>query len=267
MNTIRSFSSVDTAPAASELIDAMDHIAAVAAVQRLRATATRMLDPKPGDHIVDVGCGLGDQVRLLAAAVGPTGSVVGIDPSTTMLDIARRRTDDRHHQIEFRTGDATALDLPDGSVDGVRCERVFQHLVEPEAAMAELARITRPGGRIVVIDSDWGMHAIHGADPDLTGRVIRCWADSAANGLAGRGLSALFTAAGLHDVDVAAETMTSTDRTRPMRAPFPQLAATALERGVLTAAQAATWLDDLVTSAHAGRFFWAATMIAVVGRR
>ena len=54
--------------------------------------------------------------------------------------------------------------------------------------MAELVRITRPGGWIVVIDTDWGLHAIHGADPTLTAAVVERWARNAANGLAGRQL-------------------------------------------------------------------------------
>jgi hypothetical protein len=61
--------------------------------------------------------------------------------------------------------------------------------------MAELVRITRPGGRIVVIDTDWGLHAIHGADPRLTATIVECWAHNTSNGLAGRQLPALFAVA------------------------------------------------------------------------
>ena len=86
------FSAVAAAGGDVDLVAALDDIAAFPAVQRLRAAATGLLAPRGGDRVVDVGCGSGDQVRALAAAVGPTGSVVGIDPSATMLDEARRRT-------------------------------------------------------------------------------------------------------------------------------------------------------------------------------
>ncbi len=148
-------------------------------MQRLRAAAIELLAPEVGDRLVDVGCGTGDQVRALAAAVGPRGLVIGVDSSQTMLDEAWRRTDDRRTWIEYRLGDATHLDIDDASVDGARCERVFQHLADPGAAMAELVRLTRPGGRVVVIDTDWGMHAIHGADPVITARITACWGNNA----------------------------------------------------------------------------------------
>ena len=133
--------------------------------------------------------------------------------------------------------------------------------------MAELVRITRPGGRIVVIDTDWGLHAIHGADPTLTARIVSCWTDSAANGLAGRGLPALFADAGLHDPVVLAETLTSTDPSRPSTPPFTTMATAAARAGAVSAPEADSWLRQLVDAGRRGRFFWALTMFAVAGIR
>ena len=83
-----------------------------------------------------------------------------------MLTEARRRTVRPSLPVDFRAGDVTRLDLADAAFDGTYCERVFQHVGDVTTAMDELVRVTRPGGRIVVVDTDWGMHAIHGADPD-----------------------------------------------------------------------------------------------------
>ena len=224
-----SFSDVDTDPDADSLIAALDEQTAIPAIQRLRAAATELLCVRLGHQLVDVGCGTGDLARALAGQVGPTGTVLGIDASETMLTEARRRAGTTTLPVEFRLGDITDLDLDAASCDGTLCERVFQHLASPPAAMAELVRITRPGGRIVVIDTDWGLHAIHGADPTLTATIVSCWTDSAANGLAGRGLPALFADAGLHDPVVLAETLTSTDPSRPSMPPFTTMAAAAAE--------------------------------------
>jgi SAM-dependent methyltransferase len=205
--------------------------------------------------------------RALAGRVGPTGTVLGIDATETMLNEARRRAGTTTLPVEFRLGDITNLDLDTASCDGALCERVFRHLASPPAAMAELVRITQPGGRIVVIDSDWGLHAIHGADPTLTGTIVNCWAGNAANGLAGRQLPALFADAGLHDPIVLAETMTSTDPLRPSMPPFTTMAAAAARAGAVSVAEADTWLGQLVDAGRRGRFFWALTMFAVASNR
>ena len=264
--TISSFSAVDTNPGAATLIAALDEQSSIPAIQRLRAAATELLGARLGSRLVDVGCGTGDVVRALAGRVGPTGSVLGIDPSETMLTEARRRADSTT-PVEFRLGEITDLELDDACCDGVLCERVVQHLASPHAAMAELVRITRPGGRIVVIDTDWGLHAINGADPTLTAKIVDSWCRNAANGLAGRQLTALFADAGLDDPTIVAETMTSTDPQRPSFPPFTTMASTASGAGVVSAAEAETWRDQLAAAARRGHFFWALTMFAVASSR
>ena len=264
--TLAGFNAVDTEPHAAALVAALDELTSLPAVLRLRASAIELLAPQSGHHVVDVGCGTGTVVRALAGIVGPTGSVLGIDASEIMLAEAHRRTADRSLPVEFRRGDVTRLDLDDAGFDATHCERVFQHLDAPEAGMAELVRVTKPGGRIVVIDTDWGMHAIHGADPRLTSRVVECWAHTAASGWSGRRLPALFADAGISEPLVVAETLTSSDPHRPFAPPFTTMAATAERTGVLSPDEAATWLSQLADATRRGHFFWAVTMFAVAGR-
>jgi SAM-dependent methyltransferase len=265
--SLGSFSAVDTEPSATTLVAALDEQASIPAIQRLRAAATELLGVRLGHHLVDAGCGTGDVARALAGRVGPTGTVVGVDASETMLTEARRRAGTTTLPVEFRSGDITNLPLDDATCDGALCERVFQHLASPHEAMAELVRITRPGGRIVVIDTDWGLHAIHGADPTLTVAITDCWARNAANGLAGRQLPALFADVGLRDPTVIAETMTSTDPQQSSSPPFTAMAAAACRAGVISDADAHTWLNQLTDASRCGHFFWAVTMFAVGSHR
>ena len=261
------FSHVDADPGAAALIAALDEQASLPAIQRLRAAAAELLRPRLGDRLLDVGCGTGEVVRALAGLVGAHGSVLGVERSATMLDEARRRTGDSTLSVEFCAGDISRLDFDDATFDGVTCERVFQHLDAPDTAIGELVRVTRPGGRIVVIDTDWGMHAIHGADPGVTARVIACWSDNAANGWSGRQLPALFSRSGVHNAAVVAETFTTTDPLRPTMAPFTTMADAAANAGAITNAQAVSWLTELADAGATGSFFWAVTMFAVGGVR
>jgi ubiquinone/menaquinone biosynthesis C-methylase UbiE len=101
-----------------------------------------------GVRALDVGCGFGRWTRWLAQR---GASVVGVDPTEGMLEAARRASDS---SVEYRRMSATALDLPDSNFDVVTCITVIQHLEpsEQDAAVAEIARVLRPGGRAVALD-------------------------------------------------------------------------------------------------------------------
>ena len=101
-----------------------------------------------GARALDVGCGFGRWTRWMA---GLGASALGVDPTEGMLEAARRASDE---SVDFRRMSATALDLADASFDVVTCITVIQHLEtsEQEAAVAEIARVLRPGGRAVVLD-------------------------------------------------------------------------------------------------------------------
>jgi ubiquinone/menaquinone biosynthesis C-methylase UbiE/DNA-binding transcriptional ArsR family regulator len=120
----------------------------------LRARATTHLVP-PGLRVADVGTGTG----ILALELAALGlDVIGIDRSDAMLETARAKwaalADPGHGSgsVEFRTGDAHALPLDDASVDAALAHMVLHSLEEPESAIAEMARIVRPGGSVILID-------------------------------------------------------------------------------------------------------------------
>jgi len=108
-----------------------------------------------GSSGLDVGCGVGLYTLWLAEAVGPRGRVIGIEPSAERVDEARALVGDRlpASRLELREGDATKLDLADGTLDWVWCGDVLHHVQETGRALGEFARVVRPGGRIVVKES------------------------------------------------------------------------------------------------------------------
>jgi ubiquinone/menaquinone biosynthesis C-methylase UbiE/DNA-binding transcriptional ArsR family regulator len=96
----------------------------------------------------DLGCGTGQAAEALAPCVR---AVVAIDESAAMLQAARRRLR-AHANVELRRGSLEALPLDDASLDAAVCVLVLHHLPEPERALAEAARVLRPGGRLLVVD-------------------------------------------------------------------------------------------------------------------
>jgi ubiquinone/menaquinone biosynthesis C-methylase UbiE len=143
-------------------------------VQEQRCVVLRELSPRPGDHVLDVGCGPGLLVRDLAGSVGPEGRVHGLDPSAPMLAVARQRCSDQPW-VSFETGDAAALPFPDASLDAVVSTQVYEYVPDIPGALAEIARVLRPGGRVAILDTDYDSLVIHTRDRARLDRILDAW--------------------------------------------------------------------------------------------
>jgi demethylmenaquinone methyltransferase / 2-methoxy-6-polyprenyl-1,4-benzoquinol methylase len=108
----------------------------------------------PGGRAIDVCCGTGDLALLLARQVGPRGRVLGIDFSPEMLRIARRRAEAAGlgAVCRFVPGDAESLPAPDGAFDAATVGFGIRNVGHPDAALRELCRVLRPGGRLAVLE-------------------------------------------------------------------------------------------------------------------
>jgi demethylmenaquinone methyltransferase / 2-methoxy-6-polyprenyl-1,4-benzoquinol methylase len=106
----------------------------------------------PGSDALDVCCGTGDLALELRRRIGPDGRVVGCDFSEPMLELARRKSGEEGLPVEF--GWADALDLPygDGSFDAVTIGFGARNLADLERGLSEMARVLRPGGRLVILE-------------------------------------------------------------------------------------------------------------------
>ncbi len=108
-----------------------------------------------GSRGLDVGCGVGLYALWLAEAVGPAGRVKGIEPSGERADAARALVGQAlgAGRLEFGQGDGTAIDTPDATFDWLWCGDTLHHIQDTRQALKEFARVVRPGGRIVVKES------------------------------------------------------------------------------------------------------------------
>jgi ubiquinone/menaquinone biosynthesis C-methylase UbiE len=149
------FEAVDEQPDPARLIAGMDAADNHESVARLRSWAADALTLREGKWVIDVGCGPGTAAVALAGRVGSSGSVRGVDASVIMVAEAQGRTANISN-LAFEVGDATDLRFDADSFDAYRSERTYQWLDAPDRALNEALRVLRPGGRIVVIDTDWG---------------------------------------------------------------------------------------------------------------
>lgn len=125
------------------------------------------MDLRAGHHVLEVGCGPGADLPAFAAAVGPTGRVSAVDHSPAMVTAAREHATDlpaTSAPVEVALGDAHALDLASASIDRAHADRVLQHVGDPAAVLAELARVARPGAVVGLAEPDWATLAIAAED-------------------------------------------------------------------------------------------------------
>jgi len=166
--------------------------------QRDRVLA--LLRPSPGERVLDVGSGPGFLLRSIADAVGPGGTVRGVDPSPAMNAVAAAHCAD-HAQVGIDEGGAESLPYPDGSFDAVVSTQVYEYVADVAGALAEARRVLRPGGRVVVLDTDWDSVVWHAADRALHQRVMAAWEEHLAEPRLPRVLPGLLERAGFRVVE------------------------------------------------------------------
>jgi ubiquinone/menaquinone biosynthesis C-methylase UbiE len=223
-----------------------------------------------GHRVLDVGCGPGSDTLPLAQLVGATGQVRGVDYDEAMVAEAERRAEQEGvgGWVHHRTADATALPFETGYFDSCRSERLFQHLLEPGRALAEMGRVTKRDGWVVVLDTDWGSSAVDTSEVDIERRLMRFHTEQGHhNGYAGRQLYRLFKQQGFTDItfEVFAVPVTNYPLVRRMWG-FERLEQDALAAKVITEAELQRWQASLAQADADGAFFGYACLVLVAGR-
>lgn len=235
-----------------------------------RAGFRELLAAQPGESGLDVGCGLAHLALELARDVAPGGRLIAIDSSEHMVNEARARvaaaglTD----SVSVRQGDATALELPDASVDFVAAAQVYSYVPDVAGAVAEAARVLRAGGRLAVLETDWDLCTYESADPLLTRRVIEARARHFAHPHLPRQLHRLLQAAGLTLSRCEAVPLIETryDPDSFGAGMLPVARSAALKAGI-DAAEVERWVDDIRSRTAEGEYFFATFRFVLVARR
>lgn len=260
-SSLERFDDVDATGEEAMFVRFLERIEQMPDVVARRHRSFELLALQPGDRVADVGCGLGTAARELAAR---GARVFGFDASEAMVAEARRRSGGE--SVEFAVADVSALPLEDGVLAGYRAERLYQHLADPLAALAEARRVLAPGGRLVLVDQDWDSFVIDGDPKDVTRAILLGFSDSIRNSWIGRSYHRLLTESGFAGVAVHPETVAITSP--ELGEMLPKIAAdAAVAARSVDPTVAGRWLDDQRVRVQAGTFFAAMTHFIAVGRR
>jgi ubiquinone/menaquinone biosynthesis C-methylase UbiE len=224
-------------------------------VAEQRARVLELLALRPGERVADLGCGPGLLAQEMAAKVGENGAVDCLDFSSSMIALAQRRCA-ALACVNVRSGDVSALPYSAGAFDAAVCAQVYEYLADVEPALRELHRVLRPGGRALVVDTDWESCVWNSSDRVRMRQILDLWDTHCAQPRLPRTLAGMLEGAGFGEVQIRVIALInarySVDTfSYAMIGVIAKYAAKLLDED-----EARAWAEDLHAHGRDGRYFF-----------
>jgi arsenite methyltransferase len=221
-----------------------------------------------GEHVLDIGAGPGLLAHDLANAVGRNGRVCGIDVSGSMLAMSAKRCVEQPW-TEFRMGEAVQVPYPDQSFDAAVSTQVYEYVPDIPAALSELHRVLRSGGRVAILDTDYGSLIIHTKDPARMSRVLSAWDEHFVHANLPRTLSRQLREAGFTILERTAIPMFNPefeDNTYG-KGLLGMMASFAVGRNEVMQGEADAWFAEFADLSQEDKFFFSLNRYLFVARK
>jgi ubiquinone/menaquinone biosynthesis C-methylase UbiE len=251
-------------------VDRLETVYSAPAIVAQRGRTRAAVGARSGERGLDVGCGPAFLACELGREVGPAGRVIGVDESSEMLEAARARIarEGLTDRVEVRQGDAGRLDFPSGSFDFVTGVQVYLYVTDVSGALAEAARVLRPGGRLAVVDTDWDSCVWLTTDRDRHRRVMEARLGNFVQRHLPPRLPGLLARAGLRLVHAEAiPVLELTGGSGTFSGGLIEPTANLAIRYGIARHDAEAWKADLLARASGGEYFFSLTRYLFVAAR
>ena len=237
-------------------------------MQAVNAAVRDVLAPRPGERVLEVGCGSGVLCRLVAPLLQPGGYVTGLDISQGFLIQAQgyARQEGLAGRIMFECGGGEILPHPNGSFDRALAVRLLLHAEDPDAVIHEMVRVVRRGGRVVVMDWDFDSVVVDHPDRELTRRLLQWRTDHhGGNNWSGRQLWGRMVASGLQYLTVQPIVSVVHNEADSLTQSLWRAAQVSRDNGAISPDEHDTWVGTLKDRIRTGTFFASIVYFIVSG--
>lgn len=235
-----------------------------------------LLDPRPGDRVLDVGCGSGQALRFIAQRTGPAGRGIGVEYGPHATDrLSGLRDGGQSTRLDPVIADAQELPFADETFDAVLCVNVLEAVPDRVGALLEMRRVLRPGGRVVVAHDDYESQVYTGTDRELCRRAVRAYADATfasyttSDGQMGRHVWGIFKAAGFRAQELRVLPLVNTEYREPLLGWIHAQFSAGFVAGVsdLTQADLDRWHADLEERSVEGAYLYCVNLFVCLGQK
>lgn len=262
----RDFGNLDNSEDAKFLIKSMDQMFSIETIKAIKNRAISLLELKPGNSVIEIGCGLGHDSEKMAEIVGTTGEVIASDSSKLMLEEAKRRS--LNPNVKYCYGKAGQLEFENNRFDAVYADRLLVSQPNVSQVLNEFIRVLKHGGHICITDIDTGTAGMYPYLPELTDKLIARLQEIILNKHIGRELPYLFKSLGLSDIKIFPEAyiVRSLELVNTM-INFSRMINDLIKLGRFTINQGKKLLHALEKADEQGDFLYFITLFTVVGMK
>jgi ubiquinone/menaquinone biosynthesis C-methylase UbiE len=239
---------------------------AIPEMQAQRAAVLQLADLAPGAQAIDIGCGPGYLSEIMAESVGPTGTVLGLDISPDLIALCESR--DPPAQLGCKIGDALDIPYSDRQFDMAICTQVAEYIPDTAGLLAETFRVLRPGGKALVMATDWDCVAWETDAPGRMNTIMQAWERHCAHPRLPRTLAPALGAAGFTDVKVHMYPLLNlTFATDTYSGAVAKLIRDYVIQEQISEAEATDWFEELGKLDAAGRYYFCSARMIFLARK